>query len=294
MKAKRLIEKTRLNMEQSYKRESSRMKSLDPLFKTLHLVALAKNFEGAAGPFFISSLAAYEGIIKDGKNLGLLSPDFERLCEAIADHLALLEEEKLGTGEILKQFLMSFFITGLGIMWLNLDSKDSGEYRLPENSLLAEMTMRVAIKSDLLLGIFESMLKASGLNANNSRFGSVSLESGFIIGIIAMMGPQHEIMEAMKERLLRNKEEIVKTLDNIGEEIDTAPLQIFLAQVEKALINNNFEPLIKSLNVLLKSKNIRIEALLEDAQAIKQLFKRLAIQLNESAEPNANVIEFVG
>lgn len=299
-----------LQFEKEYKHahKTKYLKALDPYITYFPL--LFGNFEGtmASKHLLIGLTASMEGITKGENNpLGLFSPDFERMCSLVARGLMKCKPASENT-EIESRLLTKLIMGGLtaltGMLAVATENVRDEEDPTVNLNFFNELMLRVVFSSELPKSLLKSMAESIGLEEGESALSAYSLDSLAImftlLNYVKKGSEQNSLLiEAMKERLLKNFEAINSALndyilaDKLTRE-EAQPLRLFITQGKMMLNSKNYEQLLKDLKALAKPYNISLTNIEEDQREMGRLFLSLGTNFAQSKQANDNVIHFAG
>lgn len=260
--------------------------SLKPYARFYRLAETAKKLPGSKN-LVISTYVAMLGINEGESSASLFSSSFSNLCKKMA--FALAYDKNAGTQEYLARLLQQSFIATIGFIDLSIkQAKANDEYPL-NTSLFNEFLGSALASSDLLFNFYKELTESIYLIESEKK--AAILESFtylfLAIGLIKNKEATSDLLRAFKTRI----EKGIKALDSlpIPNEVKS------LTQIATiALDEQNYEPLFKEINSLIKSSGIKIDELEQDMNSIKRLFGLLKGQYAHSSQIKESIITFTG
>lgn len=304
----KLLDKT-LQFEKEYTnaQKTRYLKALDPYVRYMPILAMAREGGTVSKHLLLALTASMEGIIVGKSQLGLFSPDLEKMATLVARGLIrCLGKESELEERLLAKLVLGGLVTMTGLLWLAYDqtTQHATEYRPKRGELFVELLLRAFFSSELPKTTFKTMAETVGADTMGSKMVAESLESlALLFAILAFAQNSGEydteLIEGLRPRLLKNFENIEMTLSDLvrAEKITreaAQPVRLFIGQGRKTLENRNFEPFIKGLNEMTHPYGISIAKLQEDIQTSRRLFAALGTNFSLAAQAKDNVITFAG
>lgn len=264
-----------------------KLTTLEPYIKFVRMAESSKGL-GTSKHLLLASHVALLGVIK-GEKAGapLFSPDFEKLCEGIAQFLQPHLDE--GAKELFKNWIMSSLITMVGSFYLSIEAARPKEDEYPvEMGLYSELLLRLMLKTESPSIFIESFVDAIGIVPKEN--GVKAIEAFGLLFILAALSNgeiNEELFRAAKER-------IQKGLESIDLWVDHPEAKRFVKLALIALDKQQHEMITKGIKDLLKAFSINLEHLKEDLHAIRRLFTNLKSHFAIKRKGKEAVITFTG
>lgn len=297
--------------EQIKRKETKKLKAVAHYLTEMNAIAEAYALEGVSKTLFLGLNNALRNIRKSESALGLVSDDFERLAEKLAEGLSQVcfkKEDPVAT-KLLKYFLEMVVIGVCGLIHLATKVKKKGnpkEFEEEEKSedldlkYYKELVLNLFFWSEYPKEVFHQMAQCFETSKMGFEILKEALETiGLLTALMALS--EKEIDEKYLKSLIPRFSFCINQLSqDLTEvkaeesEIENAAMRAWIRQAKMACEQQDVDSLVSTFGEILQSSGFQEQHLKEDIEAIKKLFEDFEEAFLAKKSQKAMSLEVIG